>query len=45
MDVSVDTDRCHVGDEAKGPLLFLISPVSDDVRGAVLPLNGGYPGP
>ena len=43
----LDMDRIALDDwgtpeDMKGPLLFLVSPASNYVNGAVLPVDGGY---
>lgn len=40
----IPAHRWGTPDDMKGPLLFLVSPASDYVHGAVLPVDGGYLG-
>lgn len=40
----IPAHRWGTPDDMKGPLLFLVSPASDYVNGAVLPVDGGYLG-
>ncbi len=40
----IPAHRWGTPDDMKGPLLFLVSPASDYVNGAILPVDGGYLG-